>query len=103
MSKMIESLGTTLAQTIGKEAIACRGLLRLAIIDSAEHLRQTSDYSQTMAHIKMMGYQDWKDIVEGPALVQRLKGVGITDPAPVVARLRQTLIEQQSLFTMSAH
>ncbi len=58
MSKMIESLGTTLAQMIGKEAIACRGLLRLAIIDSAEHLRQTSDYSQTMAHIKMMGYQD---------------------------------------------
>jgi len=103
MSKMLDSLGMTLAQTIGKEAMVCRGLLRLTIADSAEQLWQTSDYGQIMSRTRMMSYQDWKDIIEGPALVQRLKGIGIQDPTIIVTELKQTLIEQQSLFTMMAH
>ncbi len=102
MSKMIESLGVSLAQAIGKEEIVCRGLIRLSVMDSAERLQRTSDYGQIMAYIKTMGYQDWKNVIEGSALLQRLKSVGIKEPVVVVNKLKQTLVEQQSLLTMTA-
>ncbi|MBN2005722.1 MAG: hypothetical protein JXA21_20365 [Anaerolineae bacterium] len=102
MSKMIDSLGVSLAQAIGKEEMICRGLLRLTIMDSVDHLRRTSDYGQTMAYIRTMSYQDWKNILEGPALSQRLRSVGIREPSVIVDRLKQTLVEQQSLLTMAA-
>jgi hypothetical protein len=102
MSKMIDSLGVSLAQAIGKEEMVCRGLLRLTIMDSVAYPQKTSDYGQTMVYVKKMSYQDWKDIIEGPALARRLRSVGIKDPAAVVNVLRQTLVEQQSLLTMGA-
>ncbi|MBN2005724.1 MAG: hypothetical protein JXA21_20375 [Anaerolineae bacterium] len=102
MSKMIDSLGVSLAQVIGKEEMVCRGLLRLTVMDSVERLRRTSDYGQTMAYIRTMGYQDWKNILEGSVLLQRLKSVGIREPVIVVNKLKETLIEQQSLLTMAA-
>ncbi len=101
MSKMIDSLGICLAQAIGKEEAVCRGLLRLTIMDSVDQLRRTSDYTQTMSYIRRMGYQDWKDVIEGQALSRRLKSVGIREPDVVVDKLKQTLVEQQSLLTMA--
>ena len=53
--------------------------------------------------MKKMTYQDWKAVIEGPVLSQCLASIGIKDVAPVVAQLKQTLVEQQSLLTMTAH
>jgi hypothetical protein len=106
-SNMLYILGASLAQAIGEEEIVCRGVLRLTITSSVEQLRQMSDPGQalteTIAYMKKMTYQDWKAIVEGPALSQSLANIGIKDSPTIAARLRQTLIEQQSLFTMTAH
>lgn len=99
---MLYVLGASLAQAISKDETICRGIVRLAVTDSVPHLRQTSDPSQASAYIKTMAYEDWKAIVEGPVLFQRLTNLGIKDPAGIVARLRQTLVEKQSLLTMLA-
>jgi hypothetical protein len=103
---MLYVLGSSLAQEIKADEIVCRGLLRLTIMSSVEQLKQVSNPSQatiqTIAYVNRMNYQDWKTIIEGPMLYQRLANIGIKEPPSVVSRLRQTLIEQQSLFTMSA-
>ena len=102
MSNMLHILGASLAQATGKQEILCRGLLRLSVLDSVEHLRQSSDLKQVMAHMQTMTYQDWKAFVEGAVLSQRLENIGVSRPADVVAQLKQTLADAQSLLTMSA-
>jgi len=102
MSSMLHVLGASLAQATGKEESICRGLIRLSIMDSVEYLRQSSDFAQVAAHMQTMAYQDWKAVLEGAVLAQRLANIGITEPAGVVARLKQTLVEKQSLLTMAA-
>jgi hypothetical protein len=106
VSDMLQVLAASMAQTIGEEEIVCRGMLRLTITSSVEQLRQITDpgqvTTQAIAYIKKMTYQDWKAVIEGPALSQNLANIGIADSATVAARLRQTLVEQQSLFTMTA-
>ncbi len=107
MSNMLYILGASLAQALGKDEILCRGVLRMTIINNVRHLRQLTDPVQStaasMAYITKMTYQDWKALIEGPALSQNLANIGIKDTSHLSARLMQTLVEQQSLFTMSAH
>ena len=106
MSNMLYILGGSLAQAIGKDEILCRGVLRMTVINSAEHLRQMTDpaktTTETAAYLTKMTYQDWKIIIEGPALSRILANIGIKDTSKVTAQLMQTLVEQQSLFTMAA-
>lgn len=103
MSNMFYSLGAALAQTIGREEMVGRGILRLCIMDSVDQLRQMTDVIQATDYIKTMNYQDWKAILEGSVLSQRLANMGIQEPSIVVVRLKQTLVDQQSLLTMTAY
>lgn len=104
---MFYTLGASLAQAIGEDEILCRGVLRMTIINSVQHLRKMTDplqsTTETIAYMKKMTYQDWKAIIEGPVLSQNLTNIGIKETSTVKARLMQTLVEQQSLFTMAAH
>ena len=106
MSNMYDILCASLAQEIGKDEILCRGLLRITVTNSVRHLQQISDpvrtVTETTAYISRMGYQDWKNIIDGPRLTQILANVGVKDPPNVIARLMQILVEQQSMFTMAA-
>lgn len=78
----------------------------MTVINSVEHLRQMSDpikaTTETKIHMAKMTYQEWKTLIEGPALSRNLTIMGIKDTSTVTARLMQTLVEQQSLFTMTA-
>jgi hypothetical protein len=107
VNNMLYVLGSQLAKTINADETVCRGLLRLTIMTSVEQLKQASSPSQAtiqaVTYVNKMTYQDWKSIIEGPMLYQRLANIGIKEPPTVVDQLRQTLIEQQSLFTMIAH
>ncbi|HEX2997213.1 MAG TPA: hypothetical protein VHP14_20490 [Anaerolineales bacterium] len=106
MSDMLYILGSSLAQAAGKDELLCRGVLRMTVINSVEHLRQMSDpikaTTETKIHMAKMTYQDWKAIIEGPALSRNLAIMGIKDMPTITAQLMQTLVEQQSLFTMTA-
>lgn len=106
MSNMLYILGASLAQAIGKDEVLCRGVLRMTVINSAEHLRQISDplqaTTETTAYLIKMTYQDWKAIIEGPALSRNLANLGIKGSSTLTALLLETLVEQQSLFTMAA-
>lgn len=107
MTNMLHILGASLARVIGEDEVVCRGVLRLTIMNSVDELKQVSDpgkaTTQTIAYIKKMTYQDWKTIIEDSSLHKSLASIGINNSAPVIAQLRQTLVEQQSLFTMTAH
>lgn len=107
MSNMLSTLGASLSQATGKDEILCRGVLRMTIINSVEHLRQMTDPIQTtietVAHITKMTYDDWKAIIEGSALPRNLANIGVKEPNVVVTRLKQALIDQQSLLTMTVH
>ena len=106
MSNMLSVLGASLAKSINAEEIVCRGLLRLTVMSSVEQLKKASNPSQatiqTIAYVNKMTYQDWKTVIEGPMLSQRLTSIGIKEPPKIVDQLKQTLVEQQSLFTMAA-
>jgi hypothetical protein len=107
VSNMLYTLGASLAQVIGEDEILCRGVLRMTVINSVKHLQQMTDPAQatteTIAYMKKMTYQDWKVIIEGPALSKTLANIGIKETSTLTARLMQTLVEQQSLFTMAAY
>lgn len=106
MSNMFHILGASLAQEIGKDEILCRGVLRMAITGSVSYLQQITDpvkaRAETMTYAMMMTYQDWKNIIDGPVFSQVLANIGLKDTSALKARLLQTLVEQQSLFTMTA-
>jgi hypothetical protein len=103
---MFQILGAGMAQEIGKDEILCRGVLRVAITNSVKHLQQISDpikaRNETIAHAARMTYQDWKTLIESPSFSQVLANIGIQETSALAARLMQTLVEQQSLFTMAA-
>ncbi|MBN2117293.1 MAG: hypothetical protein JW730_12015 [Anaerolineales bacterium] len=79
----------------------------MTVKNSVQHLQQMSDplqaTTETMAYITKMTYQDWKALIEGPALARNLAMVGFKETTAITDRLMQTLVEQQSLFTMAAH
>ena len=101
MSAMLHILGATLATATEKEEIVCRGLLRLSI---AEHtaLNQQTDPAQLAAHIKTMTYADWVQVLSRQTLLERLSSLGVLQATQVLAHLKQTLIEKQSLLTIAA-
>ncbi len=107
MSNMLYTLSASLAQVTKTDEILCRGVLRMTVINSVKHLREITDpvkaTTESVDYITRMTYQDWKDILEGSALPRNLATVGIKETSSVAARLMQTLVEQQSLFTMAAH
>jgi hypothetical protein len=104
---MFHILGASLAKETGKDEILCRGMLRMAITNSVNHLRQISDpvraRTETVDYAAKMTYQDWKTLIEGPLFSRTLMTMGMKDAAAIPERLMQTLIEQQSLFTMAAY
>jgi hypothetical protein len=106
VSNMFYALGASLAQEIGKDEVLCRGILRRAVVNSVKHLQQISDpikaMNETLTHITNMTYRDWKTLIDGPALSLILTNIGIKDAPALTNRLMDTLIEQQSLFTMEA-
>ena len=72
-----------------------------------EQLRQLTDpahvTTETVAYMEKMTYQDWKTIIEGPVLTKTLANIGVKDASATKAKFMQVLVEQQSLFTMTAH
>lgn len=102
MSGMLHILGARLATEIEKDENVCRGMLRIAIADSVERLQKTMDHRTWMEHLNSMSFRDWEAVLQGGGLSQRLSNMGIKDSADVVAKLRRTLVEKQSLLTMSA-
>jgi hypothetical protein len=106
MSNMFYTLSASLAQATGEDEVLCRGVLRMTIINSAPHLRQITDPVESttaiMTHMTKMTYHDWKTLIEGPAFSRMLGRIGIKEPSTVKTELIQTLVEQQSLFTMGA-
>ncbi len=107
MSNMFHTLGASLSQEIGKDEVLCRGVLRMAVVNSVKSLQRTSDpikaMNETLNYIADMKYRDWKSVIEGPSLSQVLMNIGVKDMPAVIDRLLETLVEQQSLFTMEAH
>ncbi|MBK9923747.1 MAG: hypothetical protein IPP66_00515 [Anaerolineales bacterium] len=107
MSNMFHTLGASLAQEIGKDEVLCRGVLRMAVANSVKSLQRISDpvktMNETLTYITNMKYRDWKTLIEGPSLSQILTNIGVKDVTAVTDRLMETLVEQQSLFTMEAH
>ena len=103
---MYDILCASLAQEIGKDEILCRGLLRIIITNNVQRLQQIDDpiksITETTSHASRMSYQEWKTIIENPRFSQTLSNVGIKEPSAVANHLLQTLVEQQSLFTMGA-
>jgi hypothetical protein len=106
VSNMFQILCVSLAKEIGKDEILCRGLLRVIITNNVRHLQQIADpvkaITDTASYASRMSYQEWKTILESRGFSQTLSSVGIKDASAVTARLMQTLVEQQSLFTMGA-
>jgi len=106
VSNMFQILCMSLAKEIGKDEILCRGLLRVIITNNVKRLQQITDpvraITETNSYTSRMSYQEWKTILESPGFSQTLSNVGISDSSAVTARLMQTLVEQQSLFTMEA-
>jgi hypothetical protein len=107
VSNMFYILGAGLAQEIGKDEILCRGALRMTITNSVKRLQQITDpvkvRTETLAYATGMTYQEWKAIIDGPAFSQVLSSIGVVEKSALTARLMQILVEQQSLFTMTAH
>ena len=52
--------------------------------------------------MKAMTYADWQVAIESQALSSRLAAIRVKEPATVIAQLKQTLVEKQSLLTLSA-
>ena len=101
MSNMLYILGDRLAQLTGTQEMICRGMLRLSIMDSLPNM-QTADGQQALAYMKAMTYADWQVAIESQALSSRLAAIRVKEPATVVAQLKRTLVEKQSLLTLSA-
>mgnify|MGYP001329477496 CR=1 FL=1 len=106
MSNMLNTLSVSLSEATGEDEVLCRGVLRMAIKNNVQHLRQMTDpvksSNETMTYITKMTYQDWKAIIEGPALSRMLGAIGLKETSILKTHLMQTLVEQQSLFTMGA-
>ena len=100
MSNMLHILGAQLGQVIGKQEGICRGMLRITITDNVKTLN-SADPRQILAYINTMTYDDWKMVLESPVMSQRLTAIGIKDPAAVVSQLKRTLVNKQSLLTIS--
>jgi len=86
---MLFVLGERLAVLTEKQEHVCRGMLRIAVEDGARQLNA-------------MSFRDWDLVLQGEALSRRLMNAGVGDSAKVIAALRQTLVDKQSLLTMSA-
>lgn len=100
MNNMLYILGARMAEVIGRPEMSCRGLLRYALIDSVADL-DMSDISQVMSYLNRMTYEDWRLLLESDTLRQRLSTIGMSEIDEVIAELRATLVEHQSLLTIS--
>jgi hypothetical protein len=100
INNMLYILGAKMADVIGKPEMSCRGLLRYALIDNAENL-DMSNVGQVMDYLNRMTYQDWRQLLESTTLARRMAMVGIANPEAIVDILKQTLVEHQSLLTIS--
>jgi hypothetical protein len=100
INNILYILGARLAESIGRPEMSCRGLLRYALIDSVPDL-DMSNISQVMTYLNRMTYEDWRQLLESATLRQRLNTIGIRNPDEVIADLKATLVEHQSLLTIS--
>jgi membrane associated rhomboid family serine protease len=86
---VIEHFGKIIAALIGKTPSACSGLLLLSL---ESHLGEGG--------ISRMTIKDLEDVIGGE-LRSRLQTLGIADPAKIVARLKEEIVSNISLFTMT--
>ena len=101
MSMIFSVLSARLAAITGKSELSCRGVMRYVISDTAPHLKNTTDSKIWQEYMEKMNFQDWDTLLQGHALLARLASIGTKDPREVAMQLRQTLVEKQSLFTIS--
>jgi hypothetical protein len=98
MKQMFYILAARISKSTGIEEVACRGLLRL----SAEIKSGYTDTPALANYVDALNYRDWEAIILQPDLRQRLSGLGIKNIDEVINQLHQTLIDNQSLFALSA-
>jgi hypothetical protein len=101
MSTMLHVLAATLARETAREELICRGVIRLSVADESDPALR-SDLERLAAHLKAMTYAEWLLILSCAPLRDRLTSLGVQRPAEVLARLQQTLLEKQSLLTLTA-
>jgi len=103
MTNMLYILGARLSEVIGSSEVTCRGVFRMAVRESVERIRRETEYHQLLVeHMKAMGFRDWQALLQGESLQQQLRNIGVENPTGVVGQLQQTLVEKQSLFTLTA-
>ncbi len=102
MSMIFTVLSAKLAEITGKPEVSCRGVMRYAVRDTAKHLEYTTDYKVWQEHLQGMNFHDWDTLLQGRAFYEHLEKIGEKAPAKIIAQMRQTLVEKQALFTMSA-
>ena len=98
MKKMHLILGKDLAERTGKNETVCRGLLRLAIQDQCGF----DDPALVEGYLKRMGFREWERVLNDANLAKRLANVGVQNSSDAIAQAKRTLVEKQSLFTMSS-
>ena len=98
MKKMHLILGKDLAERTGQNEIVCRGMLRLAIQDQCGF----DDPALVERYLEKMGFREWETVLNNANLARRLANVGVKNGSEALAQLKRTLVEKQSLFTMSS-
>ncbi len=98
MKKILFILGKDLTEKTGKNEVFCMGVLRLAIQDQCGF----NDPAQIEVYLNKMGFREWEKVLSNPDLAKRLTNVGIKNTSEVLAQVNRTLVEKQSLFTMSS-
>ena len=98
MRQMLYILAEDLAQNSGLDPVACRGLLRLAI----EDISGTRDTRSLSSYMAKMGFDEWNNVLEHAPLAQRLRVTGAQNAVEALQKTKETLIQKQALFTMTA-
>ena len=101
MSIIFNVLGTGLTELIDQSELLCRGVIRYAISDNFVPLQHTNEVKVWRQHLQGMSFQDWEILLQSHAFAVRLSNVGVKNPDEVAQQLHHTLVEKQSLFTMS--
>lgn len=98
MKKMMYILGDALAKDTGLQGFLCMGMMRLSI----EGRCGSTDMREVDAYMERMGYRDWETILDDENLAKWLGNSGAQDVPGALATAKKTLVDKQSLFTMSA-
>ena len=98
MKKMMYILGDVLAKDTGLQGFLCMGMMRMSI----EVKCGSTDVGVVDAFMDTMGFRDWETVLKDENLAKRLGSNGVKNVPAVIEKAKKTLVERQSLFTMSA-